>query len=102
MPADALDAQAAQRQYDRIGRVFVVRSNLAEQNQDQQDDDHETESAAAVIAGAVERTAADSTEDAEQRNDQDDQDDGSKGHGQFTSLGRPAREVRQSASDQPR
>jgi hypothetical protein len=32
-------------------------SNLTEQDEDQQDDDHEAEPAAAVVAGPVERTA---------------------------------------------
>jgi hypothetical protein len=55
-------------------------SNLAEQNQDQQDDDYQPEAAAAVVAGSVESTTPEPAEAAEQYDDQDDKQNGSDGH----------------------
>ena len=52
----------------------------SQQQQYQQDDDDEPEAAAAVIAGAVERPAADAAEAAEQRDNQDDQNDRTDRH----------------------
>jgi hypothetical protein len=46
---------------------------LSEQNKDQQDYDHESKSAAAIIAGAIEWTATNAAEAPEQGDDQNDQ-----------------------------
>src|SRR5438270_12864783 len=46
-----------------------------EQQQDQQDHDHQAQPAAAIVSGAVERTAADAAESAEQGDDENDQND---------------------------
>src|SRR3569833_634276 len=51
-----------------------------EQQEDQQDHDDEAETATTIIAGAVERTAADARKAAEQRDHENDQDDGSDRH----------------------
>jgi hypothetical protein len=50
-------------------------SKSAEQNQNEHDNDHEAEAAAAIVAGAVERTAAQSAEPPEKRDDENDEDD---------------------------
>jgi hypothetical protein len=57
-----------------------TRSNPAEQNQDQKDNDHEAQAATAVIAGPVEWAAAKSAETAKQDDDQDDEQNGSDRH----------------------
>jgi hypothetical protein len=44
----------------------------AKQKKDQQDHDHQTEAAAAIIAGAVKRTAADAAKATKQSDNQDD------------------------------
>lgn len=46
---------------------------LSEQNKDEQDYDHESKSAAAIIAGAIERTAANAAKAPEKGDDQNDQ-----------------------------
>ena len=48
--------------------------NPSEQEQDQQDDDDESEATAAIISGAIERSAPDATEAAEQRDNENDKD----------------------------
>jgi hypothetical protein len=57
-----------------------TRSNPAEQKQNQKDDDHEAQAATAVVAGAVEWTAAKSAETSKQDDDQDDEQNGSDRH----------------------
>src|SRR4051812_14746112 len=64
--------------------------NPAHQNQNEQDDDDKAEPAAAVIAGAVERTAADAAEPAQQGDDQNDENDCADAH-----LGSPPTMERQ-------
>src|SRR4051812_44743001 len=54
-----------------------------EQNKDQDDHDDDAKSAAAVIAGAVERPAADAAEPAQQRDDEDDEDNRADRHGVY-------------------
>jgi hypothetical protein len=54
-----------------------TRSNPAEQNQDQKDNDNEAQAATAVIAGPVEWAAAKSAETSKQDDDQDDEQNGS-------------------------
>ena len=57
--------------------TFQIRcSELPEQQQDQQDHDHKPKTAAAVISGAIERSAADAAETAQQGDDENDQNDG--------------------------
>src|SRR5690349_24887351 len=46
-----------------------------EQQQDQQDHDHKTKTAAAVVSSAVERSAADAAEAAQQGDHENDQND---------------------------
>src|SRR4051812_31691346 len=55
-------------------------SDASEQDEDQHDDDDEAETAAAIIAGPVERATADAGKAAEQRDDENDQDDSADGH----------------------
>src|SRR3569832_2134679 len=55
-------------------------SDASEQDQDQQDDDDQAETAAAIIARAIERPAADARKAAEQRDHENDQDDSSDRH----------------------
>ena len=64
-------------------------SKSSEQQQNQQDNDDEAKSAAAIIAGAVERSAADAAEAPEQRDNENDQDDSSDRHVAFP----PARQM---------
>jgi hypothetical protein len=47
-----------------------------DQKQDDQNDDHEAQSTAAVISGAVERPTSDTGKSTEQKDDENDQDDG--------------------------
>jgi hypothetical protein len=70
----------------QVERQSGKSSQPAEQDQDQKDDDHEPESAPAVVAGAVEATAADPAEPAEQDDDQDNEQDRSKRHGELLGL----------------
>ena len=56
------------------------RSQLAEQDQDQNDDDHEAEPAAPVVAGPIEGTTPDPAEAAQQDDDQDDKQDRADGY----------------------
>ena len=51
------------------------RLQLAEQQQYQEDDDHEAKTTAAVVAGAVERTAADAGKAAQQCDNENDKND---------------------------
>src|ERR1700730_12113145 len=62
------------------------RSQLAEQDQDQNDDDHEAEPAAPIVAGPVEVTTPDPAEAAQQDDDQDDEQDRADGHEQSPSF----------------
>jgi hypothetical protein len=56
----------------RETRGLWPRLDSAEQNQDQENDDDKAQSAAAIIPGAVERTAAKAAEAAKQNDNQDD------------------------------
>jgi hypothetical protein len=61
-------------------RILIGGASLskpAKQNQDQNDDDHKTQSAATVIARPVERTAAYTAKSSKQNNNQDDKQNGS-------------------------
>jgi hypothetical protein len=61
--------------HDDSQMALIKGSQLPEQQQDQQDHDYEAEAATAVIAGAVERSAADAAETAEQGDYENDKDD---------------------------
>ena len=55
---------------EEVGREVITRaSNSPEQNEYQQDHDDQPETAAAIIAGAIERSAADAAKAAKQGND---------------------------------
>jgi hypothetical protein len=71
----ANDATASVRTISSTGDL-----QLSEQKQDQQDDDHKSESAATIISGAIERTAANTAKTTEQGNYQNDQYDRSHRH----------------------
>lgn len=65
----------------RVGSFLrAVRSELAEQDQDQEDNHHEAEPSAPVVPGPIEGAATDTTEAAQQDDDQYDQQDRSKRH----------------------
>jgi hypothetical protein len=64
----------------RASSKSLAYSNPAEQNQDQKDDNHEAQSAAAVVAGAVEWTAAKPAETSKQDDDQNDEQNGADRH----------------------
>src|SRR6187431_924283 len=75
----------------RIGALstrcrFAARSlplNPSHQDKNEQDDDDKAEPAAAVVTGAVERSAADAAEAAQQGDHQDDQNDSADTHRMF-------------------
>ena len=64
------DARAVRRP------VILAESNLAKQEQDQQNNKHNAEGAAPVVASTVKRASADSTKAAQQCDHQDDENDG--------------------------
>ena len=64
------DARAVRR------TVIFAGSNLAKQEQDQQNNKHKAERAAPVVAGTVKGAAADSTKAAQQCDHQDDENNG--------------------------
>src|ERR1700722_4318403 len=64
-------------------------SKPSEQKQDQQDNHNKAEAAAAIIPGAVERSAADAAEAAEQSDNENDQDDSSDRHVTSPPAGSP-------------
>ena len=57
------------------GTTEKIRLELSKQQQDQQDNDDQAKTAAAVIAGAVERPAADAAKAAEQGDNENDKND---------------------------
>ena len=66
--------------------TFAGASKPAEDDQDQHDNENEAEPASPIIAGPIERAAADSAKASEQRDYEDDEEDSSERHDNFSSL----------------
>jgi hypothetical protein len=72
--SDFLAVGTAQSAFAHPTSMNSLALNPSEQEQDQQDDDNEAEATAAIISGAIERSAPNATEAAEQRDNEYDKD----------------------------
>src|SRR5580704_12679469 len=75
-----LSSQQCAPRLIRQDRSLRARSNPAEQDQNQKDDNHDAQPAATVVAGAVEWPAAEPAESPQQDDDQDDEQNSSNRH----------------------